>query len=109
MARPEFVHLPFTEVSAKRGRQTHIVRGSGDTGVWSVADERSELREGEASRDKQDKHVRAVTARLRAEFGATGDLEGRVRNEFSRRGEARVTQFVPVFVERTLRDQLRDA
>src|SRR5215217_6287524 len=51
VARPKFVHLPFTAVGVKRGERTNIVRGSGDTGVWSVADERSELREGEASRD----------------------------------------------------------
>ena len=69
-----------------------------------VADLRSDPRDGESS---EDKHVRAVTARLSEEFGGAGDLEGRVRSEFSRLGEARVTQFVPVFVERTVRAQLR--
>jgi hypothetical protein len=54
-----------------------------------------------------DKHVRAVTARLVEEFGASDDLETRVRREFDRWEAARVTQFVPVFVERRMRRELR--
>jgi hypothetical protein len=55
-----------------------------------------------------DKHVRAVTTRLAEEFGRSpDDLEVRVRSEFSRWDEARVTQFVPVFVERRVRNELR--
>jgi hypothetical protein len=55
-----------------------------------------------------DRHVQAVTNRLAEEFGGTAsDLEHRVRSEFSRWDNARVTQFVPVFVERTVRAELR--
>jgi hypothetical protein len=55
----------------------------------------------------EDKHVRSVTARLVEEFGASDDLETRVRSEFTRWEQARVTQFVPVFVERRMRAELR--
>jgi hypothetical protein len=55
-----------------------------------------------------DKHVRAVASRLAEEFGRDADdLEVQVRSEFSRLGSARVTQFVPVFVERRMRSELR--
>jgi hypothetical protein len=55
-----------------------------------------------------DRHVRAVATRLAEEFGTSADdLETRVRTEFSRWEEARVTQFVPVFVERRMRAELR--
>jgi hypothetical protein len=67
----------------------------------------SDLKQGDAT-SKDEKHVRAVTTRLVEEFGGTSDeLEGRVRSEFSRWENVRVTQFVPVFVERSLRDELR--
>jgi hypothetical protein len=68
----------------------------------------SENDTSEPARSAADKHVRAVTDRLAEEFGGTAvDLEHRVRSEFSRWGDARVTQFVPVFVERTVRNELR--
>jgi hypothetical protein len=55
-----------------------------------------------------EKHVRAVTTRLAEEFDTpAADLEVRVRDEFSRLEHARVTHFVPVFVERRVRDELR--
>jgi hypothetical protein len=56
----------------------------------------------------EERHVRAVVSRLAQEFdGPPDDLELRVRSEFSRWEQARVTQFVPVFVERSIRDELR--
>ena len=55
-----------------------------------------------------EKHVRAVTTRLAEEFDTPAeDLEVRVRSEFSRWEQVRVTQFVPVFVERRMREELR--
>jgi hypothetical protein len=69
-----------------------------------MVDLRTETRHGLAA---EDKHVRAVTARLVEEFGASDDLETRVRSEFTRWEQARVTQFVPVFVERRMRNELR--
>ena len=70
-----------------------------------MVDVRTEGREDQAV---DDQRVRAVVTRLAAEFGRNADdLEGPVRTEFSRWSEARVTQFVPVLVERRLRDELR--
>jgi hypothetical protein len=70
-----------------------------------VVDVRTGTREAE---DVADKHVRAMAERLADEFGAApDDLEPRVRSEFSRWEQARVTQFVPVFVERKVRNELR--
>jgi hypothetical protein len=70
-----------------------------------VVDLRSDTREDEKV---DDRHVRAMAARLADEFGAApDDLEVRVRSEFSRWEQARVTQFVPVFVERRVRNELR--
>jgi hypothetical protein len=56
-----------------------------------------------------DDLVIAVSDRLRSEF-TTADkqyVESRVRHEFGRWQEARVTQFVPLLVERHVRDELR--
>jgi hypothetical protein len=56
-----------------------------------------------------DDLVIAVSARLRSEFGAADQqyVESRVRHEFGRWQEARVTQYVPLLVERHVRDELR--
>ncbi|MDQ1520085.1 MAG: hypothetical protein QOI55_1158 [Actinomycetota bacterium] len=70
-----------------------------------MVDLRADTRENPKA---DDKHVRAVATRLAEEFGRSpDDLEGRVRSEFSRWDHARVTQFVPVFVERRVRNELR--
>ncbi|MCU1429613.1 MAG: hypothetical protein JWL83_3613, partial [Actinomycetia bacterium] len=62
----------------------------------------------EETQGRYDAQVRSVAARLATEFGRRDDeVEPRVRREFARWQEARVTQFVPVFVERTVRHQLR--
>jgi hypothetical protein len=66
-----------------------------------------EVGTGAREHELAERHVRAVTTRLAEEFGPADDLELRVRNEFSRWEQARVTQFVPVFVERRMRDELR--
>jgi hypothetical protein len=72
-----------------------------------MVDLRTETREPEMLAER---HVHAVATRLAEEFGATtDDMEGRVRSEFSRWQDARVKAFVPVFVERRLREQLRHA
>jgi hypothetical protein len=68
----------------------------------------TDLKQDEREATADDKHVVAMTTRLVEEFGGTTDeLEDRVRSEFSRWENVRVSQFVPVFVERTLRDELR--
>ena len=56
-----------------------------------------------------DDLVTAVAARLRSEFTTADgqDVERRVRDEFGRWQQARVTQFVPLLVERHVRDELR--
>jgi hypothetical protein len=56
-----------------------------------------------------DDLVVAVAARLRSEFGAADEhfVVNRVRDEFGRWENARVTQFVPLLVERHVRDELR--
>jgi hypothetical protein len=57
---------------------------------------------------QQDAFIRSVSSRLATEFGRSdNDLEPTVRKEFERWSDARVKQFVPVFVERNLRQQLR--
>jgi hypothetical protein len=68
----------------------------------------TDLQQGVRDASVDEKHVRAVTTRLVEEFGATTDeVEVRVRSEFSRWENVRVTHFVPVFVERNVRDELR--
>ncbi len=60
------------------------------------------------SSERYDAQVRSVAARLATEFGRAGDdVEVVVRSEFDRWQEVRVTQFVPVLVERNVRWQLR--
>jgi hypothetical protein len=56
-----------------------------------------------------DDLVIAVAARLRSEFSSADgqDVERRVRDQFGRWQQARVTQFVPLLVERHVRDELR--
>jgi hypothetical protein len=57
----------------------------------------------------RDAIVRAVASRLSDEFKQRDgqEVEQRVRSEFARYREARLTQFVPVFVERNIRDEFR--
>jgi hypothetical protein len=56
-----------------------------------------------------DDLVIAVAGRLRSEFGSADAqyVERRVRDEFGRWQDARVTQYVPLLVERNVRDELR--
>ncbi len=74
------------------------------SGAGSIADDMP------ARRQLDDHDVHVVAARLREEFHDTGDfdVDARVRDEFGRWSEARVTQFVPLLVERHVRRQLRD-
>ena len=71
--------------------------------------EGSRPREAVGSVATGDDQVTAVAARLRAEFGAADQqyVERRVRDEFGRWQEARITQFVPLLVERNVRAELR--
>ena len=66
--------------------------------------------EAAAAVPSRDEQVTAVAARLRAEFGTADQqyVERRVRDEFGRWQEARITQFVPLLVERNVRAELRE-
>ena len=78
--------------------------------VWRAPGGAGSIAASEPSRrELDDRDVRAVADRLREEFRDTDDfdVEARVRDEFGRWSEARVTQFVPLLVERIVRSELR--
>jgi hypothetical protein len=62
-----------------------------------------------AEHNAADDLVVAVAARLRSEFGMADEqyVESRVRDEFGRWQQARITQYVPLLVERNVRNELR--
>jgi len=58
----------------------------------------------------EDREVGSVTARLVDELGQPqneSEIRPAVESEFRRFGHARIREFVPVFVERRLRAELR--